>query len=152
LTSIAVREKVKHPFHLHAAGCAMHSNVRQFLLGWLRRFGFVSIVYVAALAVSLWTMRSDTAGSLRTALILAPILPGLALIGLTVRAYSLADEFIRLRIAQAAAVAATVTAAFALVCFYLELVGMPRLSTAWISNILWVVFVAQMVRLSATGK
>ncbi len=130
----------------------MHPEVRRFLIGWLRQFGFVMLVYIAALSVSAWTAKSDAASAFRTALILAPIVPGLALIGLTVRAYSLADEFIRLRIAQAAAVAATVTAVFALVYFYLELVGMPRLSTAWTSNIIWVVFVAQMVRLSATGK
>jgi hypothetical protein len=92
------------------------------------------------------------ASPVRTAVILAPILPGLALIGLTVRAYGRCDEFIRLRMLQAAALAAIVVAALALIYFFLELLGLPRLSTAWISNIVWVVFVAQMVRLLASGK
>jgi hypothetical protein len=53
---------------------------------------------------------------------------------------------------QAAALAAIVVAVFAMVYFFLELLGLPRLSTAWISNIVWAVFVAQMIRLIATGK
>ncbi|MGC2029412.1 MAG: hypothetical protein WA642_05300 [Steroidobacteraceae bacterium] len=71
---------------------------------------------------------------MRTAIILVPILPGLALIGLT------------------AALAAIVVAALSLVYFYMELLGFPHLSTAWISNVVWAVFVVQMVRLIATGK
>jgi len=47
------------------------------------------------------------------------------LIGLTIRAYGRCDEFIRLRMLQAAAVAAIVVAAFALIYFFLELVGLP---------------------------
>jgi hypothetical protein len=39
-----------------------------------------------------------------------------------------------------------------LVYFFLELLGLPRLSAAWFSNIVWLVFVAQMLRLIATGK
>ena len=88
-------------------------------------------------------------GPLRTAIILVPILPGLALIGLTVRAYGRCDEYIRLRILRAAAFAAVAVAALSLVYFYMELLGFPHLSTAWISNIVWAVFVAQMLRLVA---
>jgi hypothetical protein len=74
------------------------------------------------------------------------------LIGLTVRAYGRSDEFIRLRVLQAAALAAIVVAVFSLVYLFFELLGFPHLSTAWISNILWAVFVVQMLRLIATGK
>jgi hypothetical protein len=83
---------------------------------------------------------------------MAPILPGLALIGLTVRAYAKCDEYIRQRTLQAAAIAAVVVAALALIYYFLELLGWPPLSMAWVSNVLWAVFVAQMVRLIATGK
>jgi hypothetical protein len=39
-----------------------------------------------------------------------------------------------------------------LVYSFLELLGLPRLSAAWISNIVWLVFVVQMLRLISTGK
>ena len=52
----------------------------------------------------------------------------------------------------AAALAAVAVAALSLVYFYMELLGFPHLSAAWISNVVWAVFVVQMVRLIATGK
>lgn len=119
---------------------------------WIRQFGLVMMVYIAAIATCAWASTVEVAGPVRTVLILTPILPGLALIGLTVRAYRLCDRIIQLRMLQAAALAAIVVAVFAMVYFFLELLGLPRLSTAWISNIVWAVFVAQMIRLIATGK
>ncbi len=130
----------------------MQSDTRRVLVIWRRQFGAAMAVYLAALAAAIWALTSLHAGPLRTAVILAPILPGLALIALTVRAYGRCDEYIRLRILQAAALAAIVVAALSLVYFYMELLGFPHLSTAWISNIVWAVFVAQMLRLIATGK
>ena len=130
----------------------MLSETRQVLIGWIRQFGLTSLIYVAALATATWAFPSIPASPLRTTLILVPILPGLALIGLTVRAYRLCDDYIRLRTLQAAAVAVLVVAAFSLVYFFLELLGWPRLSSAWISNIVWLIFVVQMLRLIATGK
>ena len=123
----------------------MQSETRRVLVGWMRQFGAAMAVYLAALAAAIWALTALHAGPLRTAVILAPILPGLALIGLTVRAYGL-------RLLRAAAIAAIAVAALSLVYFYMELVGFPHLSTAWISNVVWAVFVAQMLRLIATGK
>jgi len=74
------------------------------------------------------------------------------MIGLTLRSYRLCDEYIRQRTLQAAAIAVVVIAVFSLVYSFLELLGLPRLSAAWFSNIIWVAFVAQMLRLIATGK
>jgi hypothetical protein len=130
----------------------MQTETRHVLVGWMRQFGFAMAVYVAALATATWAITSVHAGPLRTAVILAPILPGLALIGLTVRAYERCDEFIRLRMLQAASIAAIGIAAFSLVYFFFELLGLPHLSAAWTSNIVWVVFVAQMLRLIVTAK
>jgi hypothetical protein len=130
----------------------MLTETREVLIGWIRQFGLTSMVYVAALAAAIWAFSSLPASPLRTTLIVLPILPGLALIGLTVRSYRLCDEFIRLRMLQAAAVAVLVVAAFSLTYFFLELLGLPRLSSAWISNIVWLVFVVQMLRLIAVGK
>ena len=130
----------------------MQSDTRWVLVSWMRQFGAAMVVYLAALATAIWALTSVPAGPLRTSVVLAPILPGLALIGLTVRAYGRCDEYIRLRLLRAAAIAAIAVAALSLVYFYMELVGFPHLSTAWISNVVWAVFVAQMLRLIATGK
>jgi len=110
------------------------------------------VVYLAALAAASWALTGVPPGALKTGIILAPILPGLALIGLTLRAYGRCDEFIRLRIAQAAGIAALVVAVLSMVYFFFELLGLPHLSAAWISNVVWAVFVTQMLRLVATGK
>ena len=130
----------------------MLSETRQVLIGWIRMFGLAFLVYLVALVTAIWALTSVPERPLRTALILAPILPGLALIGLTLRSYRLCDEYIRLRTLQAAAIAVLVVAVFSLAYSFLELLGLPRLSAAWFSNIVWLVFVAQMLRLIATGK
>src|ERR1700679_1731106 len=130
----------------------MLSETREVLTGWMRMFGIAFLVYLVALVSAFWAFASVPAGPLRTALLLAPILPGLALIGLTLRSYRLCDEYIRQRTLQAAAIAVLVIAVFSLVYSFLELLGLPRLSAAWFSNIVWVVFAAQMLRLVATGK
>ena len=130
----------------------MLSETRQVLIGWIRMFGVAFAVYLIALVTAIWALSSVPAGPMRTALTLAPILPGLALIGLTVRSYRLADEYIRLRTLQAAAIAVLAVAVFSLVYSFLELLGLPRLSAAWSWNIIWLIFVAQMLRLLVSGK
>jgi hypothetical protein len=62
------------------------------------------------------------------------------------------DEYIRQRTLQAVALSAVVVAVLALIYYFLELLGWRRMGMAWVSNILWAVFVAQMVRLIASGK
>jgi len=130
----------------------MQPETRQALIAWMRQFGVTLLIYLAMLAASLWALTSQAAGPTRTALVVAPALPGLALIWLTVRWYRRCDEFIRLRVLQAAAVSAVAVAVFELVYFFLELLGLPRLSSGWISNLIWAVFVIQMLWLVATGK
>jgi hypothetical protein len=130
----------------------MRYDTRQYLLAWMRQFGIMMMVYIAATAICAWGSTLDAATPVRAVLVLLPVLPGLALIGLTVRAYRQCDHLIQLRMLQAAALAAIVVAVFATVYYFLELLGLPRLSAAWISNIVWAVFMVQMVRLIASGS
>ncbi|HEY6450977.1 MAG TPA: hypothetical protein VIX87_00080 [Steroidobacteraceae bacterium] len=131
----------------------MPHGSRDALLAWMRQFGLLMLLYIGTTALCAWASANlEAPNALRTVLILTPILPGLGLIGFTVRAYRLCDEGIRRRMLQAAAMAAVVVAVFAMVYFFLELLGMPRLSMAWISNIIWAVFVAQMIVLIRTGR
>jgi hypothetical protein len=129
----------------------MNPETRLALTGWMRHFGLFMLVYLILLAVA-YRESTSQEGLTRTVLVLAPILPGLALIWQTIRSYRRCDEFIGLRVLEAAALAAAIVAAFTLVYFFLELLGMPRLSTAWICDLIWAVFVVQMLRLIADGK
>ena len=130
----------------------MQPESRLILNHWMRQFGPALALYVVTLLFAVWISTSRIEAPVKDAFSLAPIVPGLALIWLTVRSYRRADEFIRLRILQAASLAALVAAAFSLIYSFLELLSLPHLSAAWISNILWAVFIVQMLRLVVTGR
>jgi hypothetical protein len=130
----------------------MNPETKQVLMSWTKQFGITMTVYIAAVAAATAALRSQSAGTTRVVLVLAPILPGLFLIWLTVRSYRRCDEFIRLRILQSASLIIVVLAALSLIYCFLELLGLPRLSAQWVSNIISGLFVVQMVRLIATGK
>lgn len=130
----------------------MHPETKQVLIGWSKQFGVVFAIYLAALAVATAALRGNISGTLGTLLVLAPIFPGLLLIAFTVRSYRRCDEFIQRRILQSASLITVILAALSLVYCFLEPLGAPRLSAAWLSGIIWGLVVVQMVRLIATGK
>jgi hypothetical protein len=130
----------------------MSAEMKQVLSGWARLFGPALAFYLAVVAVSVWASMTQMGALVRVPLIVAPILPGLLLLWLTIRSYRQSDEYIRLRILQAAALAAVIVAALSLIYAFLELLGLPHLSASWTTNIVWLVFVAQMLRLVATGR
>jgi hypothetical protein len=103
--------------------------------------------YWVTFAMALWAMHHLGPGDARNVLVMTPVLPGILIIAWTSWVYRVCDEFIRARILAAAAATAMVVAAGSLVYSYLELTGLPRLSMAWVSNVGWVVFDAQMLRL-----
>jgi len=103
--------------------------------------------YWVTVAMAAWASLYMPIGGIRTALILAPILPGLLNIAIGVWLYNSCDEFIRREILKAAAITAIVTAAWTLCYSFLEVAGLPLLSMKWVSNIGWGVFVVLMLRL-----
>jgi len=123
---------------------------RQFLLRWMREFGILVLIYLAAYAAAMWAALTLPRGSLRFMLIVMPILPGLLLIANGVRWYRRCDEFIRQRILEATATTAVVTAIWTLGYGYLELAGLPHVNVAVTHTIAWPIFVWQMVRLLRT--
>lgn len=123
------------------------SERRQVLAGWLLHFGILVALYTAAAIGAIWALHTLPPNSLRTLLVMLPILPGLALLWQSVRSYRRSDEFIRQRIVQAVAVTALWTAAWTLIYAWLEPLGLPRLSVGFVHNFGWPVFVWQMVRL-----
>lgn len=125
---------------------------RQIVFGWIRQFGFTVVVYLVAYAGAMWAWQTMPRGGLQTLIVLLPIVPGLLLIGNSVRCYRRSDEFIRLRILQAVAVTAAVTAVWTLIYAYLELLGLPHLSVGFVHTVGWPVFVVQMVRLIRSAQ
>ena len=120
---------------------------RHFFLRWMREFGILVLIYLAAYAAAMWAALTLPMGSQRFLLIVVPILPGLLLIANGVRWYRRCDEFIRQRILEATAITAVVTAVWTLAYGYLELAGLPHVSVAVTHTVAWPIFVWQMARL-----
>lgn len=128
------------------------ANRWQAVRGWSVEFGIALAIYLIAYVVAMWAMLSLTPGPLRTALVIAPIAPGLFLIWNGVRWYRRCDEFLRLRILQSVAVVAVFTAVWTLIYPYLELLGSPRLSVGLVHAFGWPIFVFAMLRLILSGR
>ncbi len=84
-------------------------------------------------------------GSIRTALILTPILPALLIIGTAYWVYRACDEYVRARILTAVAHTAVIVACATFSYFVLELFGFPRVSMLWINLLGWSLFNLQML-------
>jgi hypothetical protein len=101
--------------------------------------------YWCALGMAVWACFVLPGGSVRTALILTPVMPGLLIFAVCYWLYQSCDEYIRLRILQAATLTACAVALLCLVYFLLELAGLPKLSMMWVHVVGWSVFNAQML-------
>lgn len=120
---------------------------RKLLLVWIRQFGWWFLVYLVAYVGAMWALLKLAPGTERALLVLAPILPGLALIWSTVRAYRTADEFVQREVQLAAMLAALVTAVWTLIYAYLEPLGFPHLNMGFVHTFGWPIFLWRMVRL-----
>ncbi|MEO8061219.1 MAG: hypothetical protein ABI821_00585 [Pseudomonadota bacterium] len=93
-------------------------------------------LYLVMLAGSLAIAKTMEPGSLRTALLITPVIP----IGLTIwaiaRQFRRVDEFVRLRTLESLAIAAAVTAGLSLTYGFLEGAGFPRLSMFWVWGVM----------------
>lgn len=130
----------------------MKTETERMLTGWLRHFDGAMTAYLAALGVTAWALATRQAGVTRSALVLAPVLPGLYIMWITRRIYLRCDEYVRLSVLQAAAWAAAVTAVWTLVYAFLEIAGLPRISICWVLYVGWAVFVGLMLRFIATDR
>jgi hypothetical protein len=118
---------------------------------FVRGMLYAQWAYWCAWGICVWAQLYMPAGSVRTVLILLPILPGVLIIAVGIWQYQVCDEYIRLRVLKAATATAVITAVWTLAYSYLEVVGLPRLSMMWVSNIGWLVFVFLMIRLMLEG-
>jgi len=79
-------------------------------------------------------------GSIRSALVLTPVLPALLIVAVAFWIYAACDEFIRLRILRCVVITAIAVACFTLGYFFLELFGFPPLSMLAVNLFGWSVF------------
>ena len=127
-------------------------TARRFLSPAVKATLWSQWAYWCALGVAVWAYIVMPHGSVRTILILAPILPGLFIFAVTYWQYKACDEYIRFKTLQAGTITAVIVATLAMIYFFLELLGFPRLSTMWIQVVGWSVFDAQMLRLMLRSR
>jgi hypothetical protein len=120
---------------------------RQLFMLWMRHFGAWFVVYLLAYAGAMWALLRLPPGTMRSTLVLAPILPGLGLIWSTVLAYRRADEFVQREILLAGSLAALFTAVWTLAYAFLEPLGLPHLNMGFVHTFGWPVFIWRMVQL-----
>jgi hypothetical protein len=96
--------------------------------------------YWCTLAVAAWSYRYIPQGSIRTTLILTPVLPAILIVGIAYWMYRACDEFIRLRILKCVVLTALAVAFGTLAYFVLELFGFPRLSMLAVNLYGWSMF------------
>jgi hypothetical protein len=96
--------------------------------------------YWCTLAIAAWSYTHIPQGSIRTTLILTPVLPAVLIVAVAFWMYQACDEFIRLRILNCVSLTALAVAFGTLAYFVLELFGLPRLSMVVVNLFGWSVF------------
>jgi hypothetical protein len=84
-------------------------------------------------------------GSIRTAVMLAPIFAASLCVSVAYWLYQSCDEYVRQRLLRCMAITAVIVAFCTLGYFFLELLGFPRLSMLWVNLLGWSVFDLQML-------
>src|SRR5262245_4858411 len=97
--------------------------------------GISLAIYIVTLHATIHFARPMEPSTLRTALLLIPVIPTMLGVWAIVRHFRRMDEFVRLRSLESIAFAAAVTAALAVTYGFLENVGFPKLSMFWV----WIV-------------
>ncbi len=98
------------------------------------------LAYWMTLGAAAWAWHYFPAGAVRGSLALIPVFLALLIANNAYWIYDAADEFIRLRILKCVVVTAIVVAACTLGYFFLELLGLPRLSMVAVNLFGWSVF------------
>jgi hypothetical protein len=111
----------------------------------VRGIVFSQWTYWSSLAISALSIRYIPPGSIRTAVMLTPVLTASLSVSMAYWLYRDCDEYIRLKLLRCATTTAVIVAFCTLAYFFLELLGFPRLSMLWVNLLGWSVFNAQML-------
>jgi hypothetical protein len=96
--------------------------------------------YWCTLAMAAYSYHYLPDGSIRSIVIVTPVLPALLILAVGYWIYAACDEFIRLRILKCVVITAIAVASGTLGYFILELFGFPRLSMLAVNLFGWSVF------------
>ena len=101
--------------------------------------------YWCSLVIAALSVSYIPPGSIRTAVMLTPVLTALLCVSIAYWLYKDCDEYIRLRLLRCIAITGVIVAFCTLAYFFLELLGLPRLSMLWVNLLAWSVFNAQVL-------
>jgi hypothetical protein len=101
--------------------------------------------YWCSLSMAALSVTYIPPGSLRTMVMLTPVLTGLYAVFVARTLYKMCDEYIRRRLLQCVVNTALVVAGASLAYFLLEQIGYARLSVIWVNLLGWSVFNLQML-------
>lgn len=111
----------------------------------VRSIAYSQWAYWCSLVMAALSVTYIPHGSIRTAVMLTPILTALLCVSVACWLYQASDEYIRVRLLRSVAITAGVVAFCTLGYFFFELLGFPRLSMLWVNLLGWSVFNVQML-------
>jgi len=111
----------------------------------VRSVAYSQWAYWCSLVIAALSVIYVPPGSLRTVVILTPILTASLCLAVAYWLYKASDEYIRFRLLICVVLTAVVVASCSLIYFFLELLGFPRLSMLWINLLGWSVFNLQVL-------
>jgi hypothetical protein len=98
------------------------------------------LAYLLVLMGSIALAEPMEPGTMRTLLLVTPIIPLALSIWAIARHFKRMDEFVRLRSLESLAIAAAVTAGLSLTYGFLESAGFPKLSMFWVWGVMGLIW------------
>jgi hypothetical protein len=111
----------------------------------LRSIAYSQWAYWSSIVIAALSVVYIPPGSVRTAVLLSPILTAALCLSVAYWLYRASDEYIRVKLLLCVAVTAIVVASCTLGYFFLELAGLPRVSMLWINLLGWSIFNLQVL-------
>jgi uncharacterized membrane protein YjfL (UPF0719 family) len=111
----------------------------------VRAIAYSQWAYWSSLACAALSVLYIPPGSVRTFVILMPIMAAVLCVSVARWLYTACDEYLRTRLLRSVTITALVVALGSLVYFCLELLGFPRQSMIWVGILGWSTFNLQLL-------
>jgi hypothetical protein len=111
----------------------------------LRGIAYSQWAYWCSIVMAALSVVYIPPGSMRTTVLLSPILTGALCLFVAYWLYQASDEYIRAKVLLCVAVTAIILACCSLGYYFLELMGFPRVSMLWINLLGWSIFNLQVL-------
>jgi hypothetical protein len=111
----------------------------------VRSVAYSQWAYWCSLAGAALSVTYIPAGSVRTFVIVTPILTAFLCVAVACWLYEACDEYLRFRLLRSVVITAVIVAVCTLGYFFLELLGFPRQSMLWVGILGWSAFNLQLL-------